>query len=53
MRGCDLLERRTVGTALETVTLLKVTDAEDTYDKVVSDKNSFGSRRSVVLTLTG
>jgi hypothetical protein len=53
MRGCDLLDKRTLDAALETVTFSSVTDPKDTYDRVISDKNSLGARRSLALTVAG
>jgi len=51
LRGWNLLDKPNLEQALETVPFMLVTDAKDSYDKVVSDKNTLGTRRSLALTL--
>ena len=51
LRGWDLLKKDEVQKAIESVILLNVTDAKDSFDRVTSDKNSLGTRRSLALTM--
>lgn len=49
--GLDLLDKKGLDRGLEEVSFFNVTEAKDTYDRVISDKNTLGSRRSLALTL--
>ena len=51
LRGWNLLDKKDVTAAQESIPFMVVTDAKDAYDKVVSDKNTLGTRRSLAMTL--
>ena len=53
---CDLFgrgfkEKTNVERRLKDIPFVAVTDAKDTHDRIVSDKNSLGTRRSLSLTV--